>query len=231
MSSSAVDPIGGPLPAIYTSVTPDTVTLKITSATDANGTVSGATYDGFGRVTRSKVTPPGGTEGVLSTTTYTGFELIDTNGDGIPDAPDPTLGGRSITTKAFQDAVPEANVVTAPGRISTVFLDSLGRANTTKTNLGANYANKVATFRSYDALGRIKFKSDPYEDNGAEQTALRHAATTTIPTARRAASCAGRARSRQVQPSTKPTRSIRPASATASPATRKSCSEVTPIHS
>ena len=45
------------------SITPDPVTLNITSTTDPNGTVRGATYDGFGRVLLSKITPPGGVGG------------------------------------------------------------------------------------------------------------------------------------------------------------------------
>src|SRR5262249_21603125 len=158
----------------------DAVTLDVTGTTDTNGTVRGTTYDGFGRVTRSKVMPPGGADGVLSATTYSGFELVDTNGDGIPDttAALKTGAGRSIAQKTFQDAVPcpsdpstcDANVATTAGRITTAVLDSYGRVNTAKADLGTSYPNKVVVSTSYDALGRISFKSDPYEDNGSGQT-------------------------------------------------------------
>jgi hypothetical protein len=149
----------------------DKVTLKVKSMTDTNGTAWGTSFDGFGRVVRSKVTPRDGTERVLSATSYSGFELVfDRDGDGVPDSPDTTLGGRSIAQKVFQDAVPEENVATAPGRIGTAFLDSFGRVNTTKSDLGADYLNKVFTFRSYDQLGRVNFMSDPYDDSVSEPT-------------------------------------------------------------
>ena len=61
-------------------------------------------------------------------------------------------------------------MATAPGRIGTAFLDSFGRVNTTKSDLGADYPNKVFTFRSYDQLGRVNFMSDPYDDSVSEPT-------------------------------------------------------------
>jgi YD repeat-containing protein len=82
----------------------------MTSTTDANGTVSGASYDGFGRQTLSKVTQPGGSEGILLSTSYAGFELN-------------SPVGRSIVQKIFPDAVAS---VTAPGRISTRAAGALG---------------------------------------------------------------------------------------------------------
>ena len=90
---------------LFTIFDTDPVTLNVKSMTDTNGTAWGTSFDGFGRVVRSKVTPRGGTEGVLSSTSYSGFELVfDTDGDGVPDSPDTTLGGRSIAQKVFQDA-------------------------------------------------------------------------------------------------------------------------------
>ena len=150
---------------LFTIFDVDTVTLNVKSMTDTNGTVWGTTYDGFGRVVRSKVTPPGGTEGVLSSTSYSGFELVfDTDGDGVPDSPDRLSGAARSRRRCSRTRVPEENVATAPGRIGTTFLDSLGRVNTTKSDLGADYQNKVFTFRSYDPLGRVNFVSDPYDD-------------------------------------------------------------------
>ena len=154
---------------LFTIFEPDPVTLKVKSMTDTNGTAWGTSFDGFGRVVRSKVTPRGGTEGVLSSTSYSGFELVfDTDGDGVPDAPDaPTLDGRTIAQKVFTDAVPESDVATAPGRTSTTFLDSLGRTTRTNVHLGVDYQNRRVGvgWRSYDALGRVRFVSDPFDLN------------------------------------------------------------------
>ena len=62
-TSSAFDPVGGQLQDLVTSNSYDLVTLKMTSTTDANGTVSGVSYDGFGRQTLAKITPNrGGSE-------------------------------------------------------------------------------------------------------------------------------------------------------------------------
>ena len=106
---------------------PDPVTLKVTSATGPNGTVPGL---GLRRLRPpgpvDGCTPPGGTEGALSSLRYDGFELFDIDGDGIPDAPSP--GGRKITQKVFTNAVvPPENAGSAPGRITTTFFDKLGR--------------------------------------------------------------------------------------------------------
>ena len=145
VTSSAVDG-SGVLAPMVTSTVPDPVTLKITSTTNANGTVTGATYDGFGRVTREKVTPPGGTEGVLSSTSYANFELFDVNGNVIPDT---SRQSRSITQKVFKDAVPEANVATAPGRIDSTILDPLGRIIEKRAELGADYQNQRRNDHAY----------------------------------------------------------------------------------
>ena len=139
------------------------MTLKVTSATGPNGTVQGLAYDGFGRLVRSTVTPPGGTEGALASLRYDGFELFDIDGDGIPDAPSP--GGRKITQKVFTNAVvPPENAGSAPGRITTTFFDKLGRTTGTDIQLGDTYQNQplVVGRRTYDALGRIRFAADPY---------------------------------------------------------------------
>jgi hypothetical protein len=81
--------------------------------------------------------------------------------------PDTTLGGRSIAQKVFQDGVPEENVATAAGRIGTTFLDSLGRTTRTNVHLGDDYQNRRVGvgWRSYDALGRVSFVSDPFDLN------------------------------------------------------------------
>ena len=57
VTSNAQDPTSG-FTQFTGSAAYDPVTLDLLSATDPNGTVASNSYDGFGRVTRSKVTPP-----------------------------------------------------------------------------------------------------------------------------------------------------------------------------
>jgi YD repeat-containing protein len=129
----------------------DPVSLAPVTATDANSTQRGTDWDGFGRQVRSTVTSPGGSLGVFSTVAYLGFEGGDPN-------------GRHVVTTTFSDPVPPANVATAAGRVSTVFLDELGRSLRTEVALGSDYANNVLVVgsRIYDAFGRMKFEADPY---------------------------------------------------------------------
>jgi YD repeat-containing protein len=136
---------------LSTTVIPDPVTLNVTSTTDPNGTVRGTSYDGFGRVLLSKITPPGGAEGVLSKLSYNGFEANSSS-------------PRSIVQKVVTDPVAERDVDTAPCRTGTTTLDSLGRATKTEAQLGADYQSKTVVMgqRTYDLLGRVKFQADPY---------------------------------------------------------------------
>jgi hypothetical protein len=138
-------------PAMTVSSTIDVTTLNVLTTTDANGAQRGSTYDGFDRVLLSKVKPVGGAEGVLSSNTYNGFAVGQT-------------GGRNIVQKVFADPVPVTNVGTAPGRVGTVYLDSLGRTQRTEVALGADYANKklIVGQRVYDALGRVRFEADAF---------------------------------------------------------------------
>jgi RHS repeat-associated protein len=145
--------VGGvQLPALTTRITLDPLTLDATSTTDPNGTQSGNTFDGFGRVLLSSVTPSGGgASGVLSSISYVGFAA------GEP-------GGRSVVQKVFTDPVDPGNVASAAGRTATVFLDSLGREEHTEVNLGEDYANNLMIIgaRVYDYLGRVLFEADPH---------------------------------------------------------------------
>jgi RHS repeat-associated core domain len=145
VNSAASDTNGTSI--LSASLAPDPLTLNVKSTTDPNGTVRSATYDGFGRVTRSKITPPGGSEGILSSTTYNGFEFG-------------SAAGRSIEQKVFTDAVTD---VTAPGRTGKTSFDSLGRAIQTEVRLGGDYQNRTVVIgqHTYDALGRVKFAADP----------------------------------------------------------------------
>jgi len=142
---------GTALPALTTAITSDQVTLNPTVVQDPNGTWRRATYDGFGRTLISFVTPPGGNNGALSSTTYNGFAVGQT-------------GGRNIFRKVFTDPVALQAVSSTVGRQSTVFLDELGRAFKTEVNLGADYTNKKLTVgqRTYDGFGRVLFEADPF---------------------------------------------------------------------
>jgi len=159
LTSDATNADGSKPPALVVSTTPDPLTLNTLSTTDANGAKSSNTYDGFSRVVLSKVTPIGGTEGVLSSMTYNGFAL--------------NSGSRNIVQKVFTDAVPVGNVGTAAGRIGTVYLDSLGRQTKTEAQLGTDYANKKVILgqRTYDALGRVVFQADPFVSTDSFSTA------------------------------------------------------------
>lgn len=142
---------GSALPALLTTIDRDPLTLDALGTTDPNGSQIGNTFDGFGRVLLSTVTPTGGATGALSSMTYQGFALDDT-------------GGRKIVQKVFTDPVSPGAVGTAAGRSGTLYLDSLGREIKTEIALGADYANQVlvAASNTYDSLGRVQFEADSY---------------------------------------------------------------------
>lgn len=148
-NKTRVDATG--LPSTESLVTYNPVSLEPLSSIDINGTQRGAIFDGFGRLLRSTVTPPGGALGVVSTVNYEGFSGADPN-------------GRRILLKEFSDPMPPADVATATGRTATVFLDELGRERRMELALGSDYANEVlvAGSRIYDGLGRVTFEADPY---------------------------------------------------------------------
>ena len=113
------------------------------SSVDANGTRWGQDVDGFGREIRATVTPPGGTPGVVSTTSYGGF---------VDDDP----AGRTIVTTTFTD--PDAQ-----GQTSYAFLDELGRTRRVERKLGADYSDTLIELsRQFDDRGRLSFEADPY---------------------------------------------------------------------
>jgi len=148
--TDATNADGTTLPSLLTTVTRDPITLDATNTTDPNGAQAGNTFDGFGRVRLSTVTPSGGgASGVLSAIDYLGFA------DG---------SGRRIVQKVFTDPVAPENVATATGRTGTVFLDSLGRTLRTEVQLGADYGNKIMIVggRNYTAFGRVRFEADPF---------------------------------------------------------------------
>ena len=138
-------------PLLEVSSSLDPISLKVLSTKDANGTENGAVFDGFGRPVLATVRPPGGVVGALRSLRYVGF------GGGDP------LGRRMIA-KDFTDPVAPSTVGNANGRISTTFLDELGRGRQTRIALGSDYGNEtmIAGARVYDGLGRVFFEADPY---------------------------------------------------------------------
>jgi RHS repeat-associated protein len=160
VTTEATNADGTKPPVLEVTTTRDAQTLDPLFMTEPNGTKVGHTYDGFGRVLLSSVTPPGGTAGVLSSTTYLGFALGDT-------------GGRRVVHKVFTDPVGASSVGTAAGRTSTTFLDSLGRETHAEVELGADYGNKILIVgrRAYDKLGRVVFEADPHPSTESALTA------------------------------------------------------------
>jgi RHS repeat-associated protein len=134
----------------------DPLTLAPTYVTETNGMQVVYSYDGFTRQVTTSVTPPVGPAGVLSATSYLNFAVGAT-------------GERRIETKRFTDPVPASDVSSRPGRISTVYLDSLGRQSLADVDLGPDYPyvgwppgnQSIRTQWNYDFLGRLSFESEP----------------------------------------------------------------------
>jgi YD repeat-containing protein len=178
------------LPAQRIDLGLDPLTLNVTTARDANLTVSSTRFDGFDRPIMSTITPPGGVEGALSCTTYQGF------GGGDPQ-------GRRVSRKVFTDALPPATACAATGRTATVYLDELARARITDVILGADYPGitmKVGD-RSYDSLGRVLFEADPYP---SDQNATTAYGTTHFFNTDGTPSCSIRGRGKQPRPTAFP---------------------------
>jgi RHS repeat-associated protein len=153
------------VPVLISSATLDEVSLDALSTLDPNQTRYGTAFDGYGRPVRATVTPPGGSLGVLATTSYQGFS----GGDPL---------GRRIVSKSFSNPVPPGTEGSAPGLTRTVYLDELGRSRRTELALGPDYGNEVmiAGARTYDGFGRVVFEADPYpaSQNGATAYGTTH---------------------------------------------------------
>jgi RHS repeat-associated protein len=149
--TDAISGSGAALPVLQTAIALDPVSLDVLGTTDPNGTQRGETFDGFGRLLLSTVTPPGGATGALSSTRYEGFAVGE-------------LGGRRVVDKTFTDPVPAAQAASAAGRTETAFFDPLGRELRTEIAMGADYGNQVLVvgYQAYDKLGRVRFAADPY---------------------------------------------------------------------
>jgi RHS repeat-associated protein len=148
--SSTLDATG--IDPLQTIMVRDPIGLDVISATDANGTTRRREFDAFGRELLATVQPPNLTkEGVVSTTTYAGFDGADPN-------------GRMIRTKSFRDPVSPDLVASTSGQEAVAFLDELGRTRRVEQLLGDDYDNKslVVLSHIYDGLGRISFDADPH---------------------------------------------------------------------
>ncbi|NVJ19648.1 hypothetical protein HUW62_00135 [Myxococcus sp. AM011] len=161
--SQRVDATG--VPALGSIATLDPFTLDTLSTLDPNQTRLGTDFDGYGRVVRTTMTPPGGALGVRSTTSFLGF----TGGDPL---------GWRVVHKSFIDAVPSGTEGSATGQVAIEYLDELGRSRRTEGSLGASYGNDVmiSGAKTYDALGRVVFEADPYpaSQNGATAYGTTH---------------------------------------------------------
>jgi len=142
---------GSAVPTLSSSQALDPVTEQILTRTDENGTLRGAQYDGFGRIVLETATPVGANSGVLAAHSYLGF-----------DGSDPF--GRRVSVKEFADPVKEAQIHDEPGRVTTTYLDELGRIRFDEVELGDDYAGDrlIVGARTYDPLGRVAFEADPY---------------------------------------------------------------------
>ena len=138
----------------------DPLTLAATGTTDANHVRRGITYDGYERPATSTLTIGSNAAGVVSASTYFGF-----------DGADPL--GQHITVKRFDTPVAAAQVASTTGHESTAFLDELGRERRVEIALGSDYANTtlVAGARFYDLAGRLSFVTDPVEQGQDLSTA------------------------------------------------------------
>lgn len=154
-----VDVQGSGLPDIAVTNSIDPLTEQVLASTDANGTTRGATFDAFGRGIYETIQPKGGATGIMSATTYIGFE---------------TPGAvRQVQTKTFVDPVPQTDVGISEGRVATTYLDELARPQRTELQLGDDYANQILIIgsRAYDPLGRVFWEEDPHPSTQDGKTA------------------------------------------------------------
>ncbi len=139
----------------------DPVSLDLVTSTDPNGTSTSATLDGFGRKVLRSIATLDGPRGVVETTHYFGFE------------PNTPPNERSVVVKAFMDPVEESEVDSEQGRVTTTYLDELGRARYSEVELGGDYDDPtlIVGKRTYDSLGRVSFEADPYPSSQNGSTA------------------------------------------------------------
>lgn len=142
---------GTGVPALGVTFFVDPVSLDVVSAKDANSSVQGTMFDGFGRPVLATVEAPQGPSGAIVSLMYSGFS----GGDPL---------GRRVIVKEVTDPVAPASFAEGTGRTSTFHFDELGRSRFTEFALGADYANETlfSDATTYDPLGRVVFEADPF---------------------------------------------------------------------
>jgi RHS repeat-associated protein len=131
----------------------DPLTLTTLETTDVNGTRRGQRYDGYGRLSRVTMTPPGQAMRTLATYAYAGFD-----GSSPPE----------IRSRTISDPNAPVTSVSA-GRTTVIHFDELGRRIQTEVELGSDYGGSklVVQRTTYDDVGRPAFVADPYPDGQA----------------------------------------------------------------
>lgn len=130
----------------------DKISNDVLFVTDPNGSRAGMEYDALGRPVRSLFSGPGGVpSGATAARRYIGFE---------ENATEPPR----VIVKTFTDPVPQDDVWTSEGRVSTTFIDELGRVRYSEVALGDDYNSNIMIegARTYDRLGRVAFEADAF---------------------------------------------------------------------
>ena len=108
---------------VYGGVRNILVSNEVIGVTDPNGSHSGMTYDALGRPLLSLFSGPGGALNATAARSYVGFE------ENATEAP-------HVVVKMFTDPVPQNQVWTSEGRLSTTYIDELGRTRYNEVALG-----------------------------------------------------------------------------------------------
>ena len=156
---------GTNVPTLSAAQAVDPISGQLLEKGDENGTVRGTTYDGFGRpVLRTIRRPSDSSAGVLGAINYLGFEGGDAQ-------------GRRVAVEEFTDPVDPGQVGKGLGRVSTTYLDELGRSRYEAAALGAYYSDEsmITGARTYDSLGRIAFEADDHPASQAAESEREHA--------------------------------------------------------
>jgi RHS repeat-associated protein len=139
------------VPSSAVDVAYDPVSMQRRVMTDANKNQYGVDYDGYGRAIRATMTPFGSSQGVLSSTSYLGFDGKDSEGE-------------RISQTLYPDPVDPGSVSIAPGRTTVAHFDELGRIFRTDVSLGSDYANQtvISRWKAFDGAGRLSFAATPF---------------------------------------------------------------------
>lgn len=163
LAPSSISVSGTNLPTLSSSYRFDWATMQIAEATGPNGTTAGTTFDGFGRPTTRWITEPETSQQAETTGVLTAISYLDFDGSSPL--------GRRVEVKKFSDPVEDPTK--SEGRVSTTYLDELGRPRFTSVSLGEDYedASMIVGKRTYDGLGRVWFQADPFTSTQDPATA------------------------------------------------------------